>query len=138
MNEFADHLREGRDDFPLNDRTLELLEVVRGLRNEKRDLEESLFRARAAAAVGGAAPHPAPSDGGATAIIIGGGGSGDGHRAADAAASAEVERERERLARERDGELMCFSPSHQFWGCPVAARRVDRCLHSHSSSSSLS
>lgn len=105
VNEFADNLREGRDDYPLNDRTLELLEVVRGLRNEKRDLEESLFRARAAAAVGGATPHPAPTDGGATAIIIGGG-SGDGHRAADAAASADMERERERLAREREGELI--------------------------------
>ncbi len=117
VNEFADNLREGRDDYPVNDRTLELLEVLRALRSEKKDLEDSLYRARAAGAVGGAAPPPAlpAGDGGTTAIIIsggaggGGGGAGAGSSssssAADAGAALDVARERERLARERDGAL---------------------------------
>jgi hypothetical protein len=89
VNEFAENLRNGTVEIPVNDRTLELLETVRALRGSVKDLEEQLYLARASGAVAGRdgsqGSGTGSGAGGSVTVVAGGG-------------------DDERLRQEREGE----------------------------------
>lgn len=111
VNEFAENIRSGRTELPMNDRSLELLEELRGLRLKMKDMEEQLYLARASGAItgvggkgGGAEPSQAitvihsPPPPSASSLSA-------GPSASELAAQQQLRSmEEERLRRERDGE----------------------------------